>query len=223
MTPTCQFWWNWWVQLAVAIGTIGAVVVALFRDWFRVVLWPPKLSIELQDRLGEIANTEVTFQSGPTVVKLETVSRWYHIRVENRRHWSLAREVRLLLLGYEEPDSLGQWQTKWSGAIPLKWQHQGIKPLAPTMGQPDNCDLCSVLKMPTSTGRPHRLELHPLIRALSMPTQWETSHTFAVTLQARSLEARSKLIRVEIAWDGQWDDDATKMSHHLVVKQDEAT
>ena len=25
-----QFWWNWWVSLAVAIGTIGAVLVALF-------------------------------------------------------------------------------------------------------------------------------------------------------------------------------------------------
>jgi hypothetical protein len=188
MTPTWQFWLNWWVQLAVAIGTIGAVVVALFSDWFRVVLWPPRLSIWLHDPLGEITKTVVPLPNGQ---QEETVSRWYHVRIENRRGWSLAREVRLLLLRYEEPDRLGQFQTKWSGAIPLKWQHQEIKLLAPTMGPPDNADLCSVVRAPPSGSRPrHWLQLHPLVRPLAMPP---TMGDLQVRPYSSSVQPRSSI------------------------------
>ena len=215
MTPTCQFWWNWIVQALIALGTIGAVLVALFGSWFRAVLAPPKLSIKMAESTGVCVKSQ-EFQGGP---KMETDSRWYHVRVENQRRWSPAREVRLLLLRYDEPDSVGQFQTTWTGAIPLRWEHQEIKNLAPTIGPPDNGDLCSVTKLPASTGHPHRLELHPLIRAISIPAKWESPCRLAVTLQARSLEAgSSNLLRVEIAWDGQWHDDATQMSRHLVVK-----
>jgi hypothetical protein len=189
MSPTCQFWWNWFVQALIAVGTIGAVIVALFGDWLRAVFAPPRLLIRLADPTGVIAQTEL--QVGGQ--KFQTESRWYHVRVQNLRRWSPAREVRLFLLRYEEPDSLGQLQTKWTGAIPMKWRHQEIKELAPTLGPPDDADLCSVIKVPAATGLPHRLELHPLIRAISIPANWVSPCKFAVTLQARSLEVESNL------------------------------
>jgi hypothetical protein len=209
MTPTCQFWWNWVVQALIALGTIGAVLAALFGNWFRAVLAPPKLSISLKNEIGVLE--KAAFPDGKV-----TDSRWYHIRIENLRRWSPAREVQLLLLQFAEPDSAGHFQATWTtGDLPLQWKHQPIKPLRPTIGSPQDCDLCSVTKMPDGT---HQLALHPLIRPLALSTAWGSPCKFAVTLQACSLETESTLLRVEIAWDGQWADDATQMSRHLVVK-----
>lgn len=211
MTPTWQFWLSWGVQAAIAFGTIGAVVVALFGDWFRAWLSPPKLSISLKNEIGVIEKAAFL----PSQDDKVTDSRWYHIRIENLRRWSPAREVQLLLLQFAEPDSAGHFQATWTGELPLKWAHQQIKPLRPTIGAPQDCDLCSVTKMPDGT---HQLEWYPLIRPYFLDATWGSPHKFAVTLQARSLETESNLLRVEIAWDGQWADDATQMSRHLVVK-----
>ena len=35
-SPTWQFWLNWVAQVAIAFGTLAAVVVALFGRWLRV-------------------------------------------------------------------------------------------------------------------------------------------------------------------------------------------
>jgi hypothetical protein len=53
--PTSPFWmWmNWFVQLVVAVGTVGAVVVALFSDYSRRKLCPPQLSLALHKPHGE--------------------------------------------------------------------------------------------------------------------------------------------------------------------------
>jgi hypothetical protein len=40
---------NWWVQLAVALCTLLAVLVALFGQSFRVKFFPPRLSLTLAD------------------------------------------------------------------------------------------------------------------------------------------------------------------------------
>jgi hypothetical protein len=47
-----EFWWNWFVQLAIAIGTIGAVIVALFGNRFRAFLLPPRLKLSLLARIS---------------------------------------------------------------------------------------------------------------------------------------------------------------------------
>jgi len=36
VTPETQFWWNWWVNAAVAFGTLTAAFVALFGQAFRL-------------------------------------------------------------------------------------------------------------------------------------------------------------------------------------------
>lgn len=53
---TTQFWWNWWVSLTVAAGTIGAVIVALFGQAFRAKFFPAKLKLDLVSADGELTN-----------------------------------------------------------------------------------------------------------------------------------------------------------------------
>jgi hypothetical protein len=209
-----QFWWTWAAHAGTAIGTIAAVVVALFGGWLKARLAAPKLEIDLKDRKGMYVPTLLKPEGadGPTI---DTFSRWYHVRVENKRRWSPATDVRLLLLRLEQRDAAGQYQTTWVGEIPLQWSNPQITPLAPTVGPAYDCDLCSVLRQPS---RQHTLSLHPIIQPFNLPTHWQTPIQVALTLQARSLDTDSHLFRVEIAWDGQWADDADQMAKHLVVR-----
>jgi hypothetical protein len=39
----------------------------------------------------------------------------------------------------------------------------------------------------------------------------------AFTLQARSIEKDSNLLRVEVSWNGQWADDTDQMANYLVI------
>ena len=95
------FWWNWWPQLAVAVGTIGAVLVALFGQAFRAKFFPPKLSLRLENTSGE------------AIQESAWKARYYHLRVSNSRRWSPAHEVRVVLLREEEPGPNEDLQVIW--------------------------------------------------------------------------------------------------------------
>jgi|SRR5882762_3785164 hypothetical protein len=206
-----QFWWTWGAEAATAVGTIAAVIVALFGGWLRARFAAPRLEINLGDRNGIYVPTILN----PDGEKIDTFSRWYHLRVENKRRWSPAKEVRVLLLKFEQRDAAGQYQTTWVGELPLQWSNPQITPLAPTIGPAYDCVLCSVVKHPSGQ---HTLSLYPLIQPFHLTTSWQAKVEFALTLQARSLDSDSNVFRVAIAWDGQWTDDTLQMARHLVVK-----
>lgn len=44
---------DFWINVAVAVGTIGAVWATLFGKWFRAKVFPPKLLLRLHDPEGE--------------------------------------------------------------------------------------------------------------------------------------------------------------------------
>jgi hypothetical protein len=207
LMPSWQFWWNWGAQVAIAVGTIAAVVVALFGDWLRGRLAPPKLVLKLRDGRGEKTPVTLTAPDGST---RETVGRWYHLRVENERRWSPARQVQVFLLRVEEPDAAGEHKITWVGEIPMIWRHQQVSPWARTIGYPADCDLCSVVKEKW-------VELHPVLVPFALNAQRREPCNLIVTLQARGLETDSNLVRVKIAWDGAWADDAEEMTRHMTV------
>ncbi len=209
MEPTSHFWPNFW-SAATAVGTIGAVVVALFGNWLRAHLTPPKLTLRLKDERG--TKTPVTITAPSDGSQRQTEGRWYHATVENRRRWSPAHGVQVFLLRLEEPDAAGEDQVTWVGSIPLRWRHQEIHPLALLIGPSEECDLCSVI-------RDKWVELHPLIVPHALNHRRGGKCQLIVILQARSVEADFNLLRVRIAWDGVWSDDADEMAHHMVVRQ----
>jgi len=53
---SCSETWNLVVNIVIAIGTIGAVIVALFGENIKNALFKAKLSLELGDANGELTN-----------------------------------------------------------------------------------------------------------------------------------------------------------------------
>ena len=86
----CQFFWYMVVNSLVALGTIGAVFVALFGKKF----YRPKLELTLANPKGELAKW--------TVGGKDMSARFYQVRVTNRRRWSPANNVGIHLIGIDE-------------------------------------------------------------------------------------------------------------------------
>ena len=199
-----NFWWNWWVNLGVAVGTISAVVVALFGQAFRAKFFPPQLCLALRDPEGEA--TTARGADGNT----ERV-RYYHLRVWNARRWSPAQGVQVVLLQLEEPGPDGRLQVMWRGDVPFGWRHQQVVPLARTIGAEADIDLCSI-------GETGRLSLHLLLTPNNLQAIRQNTSNLVLTVQARGNEGDSPLFRVKIAWDGKWDLGAAEMRKHMVIE-----
>lgn len=209
MSTNEQFWWNWWVQFGVAVGTLAAVFVALFGDWLKAKLFRPDLTLSLVNPRGELTTAVLMSPSGET---REEKARFYHVRVSNRVRWPTATQVQVHLIRLEEPGPDGELQLKWLGDVPMRWKSQEIQPLSRTVGPVADCDLCSIVK-----GK--WLELHPLIVPNNLPARRREKADMVVSLQARSNEGESNIYRFRISWDGQWQDGESEMVHHLVTKE----
>jgi hypothetical protein len=210
MTPEQQFWWNWWVNFGVAGGTVAAVLVALFGEWFRARLFSPKLTIELDKPLGVPTPIQITSPTGESRME---AGRFYHVRVSNPARWPAATQVQVNLMKIEEPGPDGEWQMTWGGEVPLRWSLQEIRPLTRVVGPPAVCDLCSVVK-----GK--WVELHPLIAPHNLTdlARRREKVQMIVTLQAQAAEANSDAIRIKISWDGEWKDGEAEMAKHLIIR-----
>lgn len=211
MTSCEQFWWNWGVNLAVAVGTFGAVYVALYGERLRARLFRPSLELDLTNPLGESTRVQLISPDGST---RSEEARYYHVRVANASRWPIATQVQVYLIRIERPDASGRMQIVWTGDMPLRWRLQEVKPIALSIGPPADCDLCSVVK-----GK--WLALHPLVSATNLdPFAYQNAPpTIVLTLQARGTEGDSLLTRFEISWDQQWEPGDLEMARHFVVRK----
>lgn len=206
-----DFWWNWGVNAAVAFGTLLAVLVALFGQAFRAKFFPPQLLLNLLSEEGTEAVTRLTWEENGKQLSRDESSRYYHLRVQNRRRWSPATEVQVVLLQVEEMGPGGDMKIVWTGPIPMGWRHQQLFPASRTIGASGDVDLCSVIK-----GK--WLQLHPMIVPFNLVVKHERKCDFVLVLQAQGNEGDSPIVRIAISWDGTWHDGSKEMKNHLSVK-----
>jgi hypothetical protein len=206
MSPDEQFWWNWLVSVAVAVGTIGTVIAALFGNILRTKFFPPRLEVHLRDAAGEFTPV----RNLTTLAHVDD-ARYYHLRVLNRRRRLAPADVQTFLIRIEEPGPDGSLRVSWSGELPFRCRDQEHYPVIRTIGPPVDYDLCAVFN------QDRRLTLLPLYQPFSLPIERRQACRFVATFQARSGVADSDMVRLQIAWDGRWADGSTEMRGHLVV------
>jgi len=204
-------WWRVALDVAVALGTVGAVVVALFGQAFRSKFFPPKLSLTLAGEFGEATRVAVVPPEGSGQQPRQEAARYFHLRVENMRRWSPATAVHVVLLQVEEPGPDGKLQVRWTGDVPLVWRHNNVFPPYRSVGPDVLADLFSVVKNKW-------LQLHTLVIPFNLDIIRRSSTSLVLTVQARATEADSNILRVRISWDGGWEDGAQEMRRHLKVE-----
>ena len=195
----CQFFWYMVVNGLVALGTIGAVVIALFGKKFR----PPKLEIILPNPPGELAKWS---KEGK-----DQRAWFYHARVINTRRWSPGINLSLNLIAVEEERSDHTFSEEWQGDVQIRWKHPTLYPQPNYIGKPVDYDLVSV-------DEGLFVSLHPIAGSSSFNRVRNEKFRIRVWLQARSTEADSPVTKVEISWDGIWEETEQEMKKHFIVK-----
>jgi hypothetical protein len=207
MSELTRFWLDWFVQFLVAVGTIGAVVVALFADWFKGLF--VKLSLSIENPGGVFTPTIRPTVDGELMFEVEeSAARYYRLRVKNTSRLVKAHQVYIWLLAIHHADEKGELSSAWTGELPLIWEHKDQFPGARSLGEPKNADVVAV----SADGE---LTLQSLIPALALPGPYKLPCCLVLTVQARSDEGSSPETRLLIEWDGRWDRGDKEMREHL--------
>jgi hypothetical protein len=186
------FWWNWWVQAAVAIGTLALAFAAVFGDWIKSRL--VKLTIKIENSGGVLTRT---LHPLPQMV-FEGEARYYQVRVANSR-FGKVHQVYLWLLFVAEMQA-DEFKLIWTGEVPFTWQHKDYLPGPRTLGGA-NADVVAI------TAHDKKLTFQTLVPALNLPGPYTAPCHLFLKVQARGEEGDSRLMLIEIKWDGQWHAD----------------
>jgi hypothetical protein len=209
MTPNEEFWWNWGVQAVVAIATTAAVLVALFGDWLKAKCFSPRLVLKLSNRRQGVA-TKATLTAPDGAARSED-ARYFYLTVSNSGRWPVANDVRVCLMKIEERGPDGKLQTTWAAELPVLWDIQEVNPLQRKIGPSADAALLAIIK-----GK--WLQLFPVVQLNNLKSVFRDECHFVATFQARATEADSNFLRVQVDWDGRWQDGAEEMQKHLVIK-----
>jgi hypothetical protein len=189
----------------LAISTFLAVVVALFGENIRKRLFHPQIVISLRNPIG---GELTTAKSQETTIK----TRYYHLKVDNKRKGEFANNTQVVLLGIEDFGPSGSLRPIWDGEVPLCWMNQNRANTNEVrrIGRTAYCDLLSI-------DEKKRVFLHLQIRQYNLKDVWEAAFKIVITLQARSDEVSSQIYKYQISWDGEWVEGEKELSKHLEI------
>jgi hypothetical protein len=107
----------------------------------------------------------------------------------------------------------------WTGEIPFQWEHAQIQPASRTVGRPARADFLSAVEDPEEDpARRNQLHLMLVIEANNLERHYYTTTKFWVTVIATSQETESLALRLEVAWNGQWNPGEAEMANNLKIR-----
>lgn len=193
-----------WVA-AEAIGTWAIAIIAVWGDWLKSKIFPPILSVELLSRRGGELIVAV-FADGSQVQ-----SRYYHLRVTNKRKYSPANKVQIVISSISTPGPTGEPQVILNEPLPLRWRHQEFQPLQLTIGHEErHADIVSVNER-------KQLILLTLFRTFNLQQTYTGSTHLWITARAEGENCHTDPFVIEIAWDGEWNPGEAEMERHLTI------
>lgn len=205
----------WWVDAIVALGTLLAVVVALFAEPLKRWLCSPKFEIKLKSESGEL--TPVTLKDTHTGQIRSEQGRYYHLSVRNSG-CSTAKNTAAYLTHLMLRGAGGVWYQAWRGEAPLSWRHGELYPLLREIGStPVDADIFALV-------RNKWLDLCVVMRPNALPTdtdspgRWREAIEMVVTVQIKATDARSEQKLFHVVWDGGWQDGDAEIVRHFQIR-----
>jgi hypothetical protein len=121
-------------QIVGALGTLLAVLVALFGSQIRRLIFKPRLDISLSPNGGSLSDAPYFKDENKNVF---LPSLWYHLRVSNPNQFQPIMEVYVYLIKIESLDASGKYVVVSREELPMRWRYAG-KPNPPrNFGHPE--------------------------------------------------------------------------------------
>jgi len=206
-----------WATVAVAIGTIGTVVYALFRDYFVTARRRPKLEL----RFDPAANDLVIFgtDDGSDTAQVR-------LRVVNQPGKDTADDVVAMVTELRELDDPGETvaQTRPIG-LPLTWSGSS-PPLAVASVHPGSERHIDLLHVEWPAGDEPDIAKH---WSTDAPLELDLTQgpaggrhvlepgTYEISVEVRARNADAIRYTVTVVWDGKWSGRDAMWDHLRVV------
>ena len=187
-----------------AFGTVLVSVIAIWGDWIKAHIAGPRIALSLRDTHGDL---NVTTDGKRTI--------YYHLNVRNRRSWSPARAVRVMVEGVSKrrPDG-SYFPDPVVTPLQLTWAFPGFHEMFPTITvATETCDFGYVEE------QSGRFQLSTYIAPNNFKRFIASGEAMRVIIVASAHNGQSESpFEVEVSWDGQWSTDLNEMQRHLVIK-----
>ena len=207
-----------WIALVGIGGTWCIFVAAIWGERIRSWLFKPQLHLDLVNPLGERLTETITTVGPSTPPKsYQRSARHYLVAVTNDNRWPVAHNVQIVITSLEQVGPDGSATTVWTGEIPLMWEYREISALLRTVGRAARAAV-AVVADDSTRGR-KELHLMPIIEPSNFQRSYYTRTHLWVTLMATADETDSPTMRLEIAWDGEWNDGNIEMARHLTIRK----
>ena len=114
--------WNLLVQTLMAAASIGVALTAIWGNWIRYRLVPPRLRIQQQDLAGEFILQQAMPRPHIQSLLPPTPTYYYRLRVTNDRTWSLAKNCKVLLTEFQVRQPNGNFShTRINAPLHFTW------------------------------------------------------------------------------------------------------
>jgi hypothetical protein len=207
-----------------AVGTVSAVVFALWFQWWRARQRRPQLTMEFDDD-ADRANVEQQADS-PQEPKTYR-SHWIRPRVMNKRGKDSAEDVEVLLVGvkaldHEPGTSLEPPSERLLEGLPLRWSELNSTKASLPPGTTRRFDLLHVDNMTMEAsgekvegGAPIRFDVYPTPRA-KYHRAFGRKYKVIIAVTARDTDAA--FYGTVIAYDLKWHETTEEMRAALTVE-----
>jgi hypothetical protein len=191
------------IQAAIAIGTIAVAIIAIYGDYFRNKIFPPKAKIILHNTDGILTS----YQNGIPV--------WfYHLKVVNQTHFSL-KNCRVFLKEIQKKGPDDSYDK-----IPLPVPHQfiwspaGFEPKEILINKDHIFDFGSLSKG-SGCWKP---ELYWRANNFIGDVKPGEVVRYILEVDSEGMTAEIKQI-YEVAWNGKWSDKLEEMKLNLKINE----
>jgi hypothetical protein len=188
--------------VGAAVGSIFVAVFAIWGDYYRRKWAAPQLSLSLNNSRGDLfpwANGKRAY--------------YFHVKVKNRRVWSPARDVRVLIerAARRRPDETFVLEPLVY-PLPLAWTPRELGDFQRTVFDTEICDVGFIVE------DADKFRLSTLITPSNFQDFVTAGDALRVQIVASGQNTLSKPLFLEIRWDGKWVADKDELQKHLVVK-----
>lgn len=194
-------------NIAVAVGTLILAVVAIYGDWAKSKLMPPKASLELRSSQGD----PTFFSPGGNGNEV----MFYHVKVVNLRTWLPITNCRVWLKALQKRAADGSYkQIPMSVPLELAWAPAEARERFVTIVTERILDLGHV-SLRYGEFRPSALSISNNFKGFVKPGE---SVRFGLWIDASNYNSEN-LVYFEVSWDGTFSHDPAAFEQHLVVKR----
>jgi len=195
---TCYEGWNLFSNFLIAIGTIGAVLTAIFGIRIRRT----KLDVIVLNAQGELTKHGVK----PTI--------YYHLKIKNCRKVSI-KNCRVFLKKVEQKQPNGEYvELPMSVSPQYRWT-ASVNPFENRDIVTENVLDFGFIEENSEKFYPHVNPIVDIFKGFLKPNE---SFKYFLEIIADNYRPK-KLFIIEVSWDGTWTSNLDEMKNHLIIRR----